>query len=157
MVYQRFMFFLVHLFPLWIQAKEPIHDVKTKKMALSYTSRINPQDLLAVIEGLLAAMRSGDIDKAYQEFTSTEFRERTSLEEFKVLTNQYPSFSSNKLFQFQSFYTENDIATFGGDLLSATGVSIPVEYDLVLENGKWKIYGIQVYQNELSRPLKDNF
>ena len=157
MVAIKILYLMMVAFPLSMQAKEPIHDIKTKKTTLSYTSRIKPQDLLVVIKGQLNALRSKNIEKAYQDFTSIDFRDKISLEDFKKLMNQYTAFSDNKLFQFQSFYTEDDTASFGGDLLSNKGEYISVEYDLVLENGNWKILGIQIYQNELSMPRKESF
>lgn len=135
------------LLPLGINAQELKTGNKTSKEILSHTARINPQLLLGVIENQLKALRDKEIDKAYKDYTSSDFQKQTSLEDFKELIGKFPQLSNNKLFQFQSFYTEDDIASFGGDLLSMEGDFVRVEYDLVMEDGKWKIYGMQIYTN----------
>ncbi len=108
------------------------------------------QPLLALIEEQLAAIRAGKIDKAYQEYTSVEFRKSTSLEQFKQLVNNTAVISKNKSFQFYSFYIENDIATFQGILISSDGANVKVEYDLIQEGDKWKIYGLQLVRPEMT-------
>lgn len=145
------------LFSFLLYGEENGLDIKIKKEELRHTSRINSKQLLEIIDSQLKALRGKEIDKAYQENTSMEFRKKTSLDDFKKLVERFKPFSQNKLFQFQSFYTEDDIATFGGELHSIEGESIPVEYDFIQEDGKWKILGIQIYQNELSLPSQDSF
>jgi hypothetical protein len=142
--------FLCCSIPFLISAKEPNHDIKAKKEALVNTSHINMQELLEIIENHLKAIRAHDIEKAYND-TSIEFRKKVSLEDYKNSISKSKPLSNNKLFQFQSFYTEDDIATFGGELYSIDGEYIPVEYDLILQDGKWKILGIQIYKNEYSQ------
>lgn len=136
--------------PLLAQANGLNQDIKTKKEELAHVSRVNSQLLLDVVNAQLKALRENQLERAYQEFTSMQFKENTSLEAFKELVAKFKALSHNKLFQFQSFYLEDNIATFGGDLQSMEGQSIPVEYDFVLEDGKWKILGIQIYQTEVS-------
>lgn len=148
----KMLFFALFLFSVLLHAKQPANDIKTKKAELKSSWNINSEKLFDVIESQLKALRAKEIDKAYNDYTSTEFRKNTTLESFKAMISKFKSFSNNRLFQSHSFYVENEIATFGGDLLSEEGESIPVEYDFVMENGKWKILGIQIYQNELSLP-----
>lgn len=147
--------FALFLFPFLAHAGAN-NDIQTKKTVLSHTSRITPQPFLDAIDGQLKALRDKEVDKAYNDYSSAEFRKNTTPEEFKQLVAKFKSLSNNKLFQFQSFHVEDDIATLGGDALSADGDSIPVEYDFVLEDGKWKILGIQIYKNELSLPPREN-
>jgi hypothetical protein len=148
---------LITLFiPLLANADEPVNrnDIQTKKTMLSKTSRISPQPLLDVVEGQLKLLRTLEIEKAYNEYTTKEFRNKTSLDDFKKLIAKYKVLANNNLFQFQSFYIEDDIASLGGELHSKDGVTVPVEFDFILEDGQWKIMGIQIYQNELPLPAK---
>lgn len=149
-------FWMLMFCPFTIYA-DSANDIQTKKTELNNTSRISPDPLLEVVDGHLKSLRAKDIDRAYTDYTSKEFQKKTSLEDFKALLSKYKVLSSNKLFQFQSFFIEDNIASLGGDLHSDEGSSIPVEFDFVMEDGKWKIMGIQIYQNELSFPLHDNF
>lgn len=151
----RWFSFLSFFVPVILNASGAANDIKSKKAAYSHVSTINSQQLLDVVDAQLKAIRAKDIDKAYDQYTSAEFRKKTSLDDFKKLIDKFKALSNNKLFQFQSFYLEDDIATFSGDLHSMEGESIPVEYDFVLEDGKWKILGIQIYQTEMALPFQE--
>lgn len=150
MIANKILFFILFLFPLLIGAKEPSKDIKIKRNVILNVSQINIQDLLAVVDAQLKAIRSNEIEKAYNDYTSIEFRKTISLDDFKKIISEIKVLSNNKLFQFQSFYTEDDIATFSGELISVDGTSVQVEYDLVLENDQWKILGIQIYKTSVS-------
>lgn len=128
------------------------NDIRSKKEVLSNTARISPEPFLKVVDEQLAAIRSNELNKAYNDYTSTAFRKNISFEEFKTLVTKYEQLFNNRNFQFSSFYIEDDIATFGGELFSKSGEAISVEYDFVSENDQWKIEGIQIYKNELPVP-----
>lgn len=151
MLFFRVIPLIVILIPLIADAKEP-NDIQTKKSTLEKTTRISPQPLLNVVEDELKLFRTMEIDKAYQDHTTREFRQKTSLAEFKTLVDKYKVLSNSARFQFQSFYVENDIVTLGGELHAKDGVVVPVEFDFVMEDSQWKIMGIQIYQNELPLP-----
>jgi hypothetical protein len=140
------------VFPVLGHAAETNNDIRTKKEVLSHTSRITPEPFLKVVDGQLGAIRSNELSKAYNDYTSTAFRTNISFEEFKTLVAKYQALFNNQNFQFSSFYIDDDIATFGGELFSAKGEAISVEYDFVSENDQWKIEGIQIYKNELPQP-----
>lgn len=113
------------------------------------------QPLLEIIEHLMADLRNKKISEAYADLTSKEFQKTTPLESFKQLVNDYDVLSQNKYFQYQSFYFENNIATFQGLLISKNGVAVQAEFDLVKEEGKWKIFGMQLFKQEMEiiRPV----
>jgi hypothetical protein len=141
---------IVLLFSLAVvHANEPANDIQTKKQSLGNTVRINPQPLLEVIEQHLKMLHNLNIEKAYNDYTATEFRQKVSLDDFKKLVAKYKILSIDNRFQLQSFDVENDIVSLGGELHSKDGTILPVEFDFVMENGKWKIFGIQIYRNEL--------
>lgn len=147
----KFFLFSFFLVPVLASAGE-VNDIKSKKSSLTNTSRITPKPFLEVVEGWLKSLRANDIAKAYTDFTATDFRKQTSLQDFQKLVEKYKVLNNNKLFQFQSFHIENDTVSFGGDLLSEKGETIPVEFDFISEDGNWKILGIQIFKNELSLP-----
>lgn len=150
-------FLFISLFiPLLANADDSVNrnDIQSKKTMLSKTSRISPQPLLDVVEGQLKLLRTLEIEKAYNDYTTKEFRNKTSLDDFKKLIAKYKVLANNNLFQYQSFYVEDDIASLGGELHSIDGVAVPVEFDFILEDGQWKIMGIQIYQNEVPMPAK---
>lgn len=148
-------YLMILLSSFTLNAAEAANDIQTKKRVLDKTTRIDPQPILNVIEKQLNLFRAMKIDNAYHDYTTKEFRQKTSLEDFKKLVAKYKALSHNNLFQFQSFYTENDIATIGGELHSKDGAVVPVEFDFIIEQGEWKILGIQIYQNQLPIPAKE--
>lgn len=152
----RVVLFITLFIPLLANADDSVNknDIQSKKTQLSKTSRINPQPLLDVVEGQLKLLRTLEVEKAYNDYTTKEFRNKTSLEDFKKLIAKYKVLANNNLFQYQSFYIEDDIASLGGELHSVDGVTVPVEFDFILEDGQWKIMGIQIYQNEVPMPAK---
>jgi hypothetical protein len=118
-----------------------IEKIKAEKMQTS-------SQLMPVIDGLLSAVREGNIEKAYQDYTAEDFRKVTSLDQFRQFISKYKVLAKNKTFQFHSLYFEDHIGTFQGALVSVEGEELQTEFDLVLENGKWKILGVQLFKPE---------
>lgn len=154
-IFRSFLFITLFI-PLLAIADDSVNknDIQSKKTLLSKTSRISPQPLLDVVEGQLKLLRTLEVEKAYNDYTTKEFRNKTSLDDFKKLIAKYKVLANNNLFQYQSFYIEDDIASLGGELHSVDGITVPVEFDFILEDGQWKIMGIQIYQNEVPMPAK---
>jgi hypothetical protein len=140
--------------PAFISVEGASNDIQSKKTTLSNTSRISPQPFLEVIDALLKTLREKKVEQGYNNYTSAEFRRKTSLEDFQKMVDKFKALNQNKLFQLQSFFIENDIVSFDGDLNSEGGETIPVELDFIMEDGKWKILGMQIYQNEISLPVQ---
>lgn len=91
----------------------------------------------------LAAIRSGDYEKAYSN-TAKEFQKTTSLEEFKKSISQIPSLKNNKSASFTERNIENNIGTVKGTLESNDGALTPVEFKLIKEDKAWKILVIHI-------------
>lgn len=121
---------------------------RSEKIIKVSDSTINPNPLLTIIEEQLTALRAGNISKAYTEYTSSEFKKITTIDQFKRFVGNFSVLSQNKSFQFNSVNFEKSIATFEGTLISKEGDSLQAEYDLVQEQGKWKILGIQLFKPE---------
>jgi len=127
-------------------------EERSKADEMTVAVHVEIDDLLPVINGQLEALRKGSTEKAYQDFTSRKFRKTTSLEQFNQLVDKYQALSKNRLYQYNSFYVEDGIATFEGNLISEEGESLATEFDLIEENGSWKILGIQVFRQEMAYP-----
>lgn len=112
--------------------------------------------LQQIIEGMLKEVRAGNIEKAYNDYTTETFRKNTTLTQFKKFIEEYKVLSNNKVFQYQSFYVENGVATFGGDFVSNNGEQVTAEVDLVQENGSWKINGIDLIESEPALPPRNS-
>jgi uncharacterized protein DUF4864 len=95
------------------------------------------------------ALQENDINKVYTTYTSTEFKEKTPLNEFQYFIESYPSFSKNKYAFFADVnFTKNHQATIQGILTSATNDILRVQYDLIKENALWKILYIQIIRQK---------
>jgi hypothetical protein len=91
----------------------------------------------------LAAIRAGDIDKAYS-YTSTDFQSDVTKAEFKKFIAKYPELATNVSASFPDRDFNNDQGDLKGSLTLRDGKAIPVEIHLVKEAGVWKILGIEL-------------
>jgi hypothetical protein len=132
----------------WMLSAEEVKEERSDE------KRTDAKHLLEVIEGQLSAVRRSQLEDAYNNFTSEEFKGKTTYENFKEVMDKFAVFKNNKSFQFGSEYFEDGIATLQGSLISSDGEVLQVEYDLVREKGNWKIQGIQLFKPEatVSRP-----
>jgi len=94
-------------------------------------------------EQQLAALRSGDMAKAYS-YTSQEFQNASSLEKFKDFINTVLALKDNESSFFSSRKIEGDTGILEGTLKSKDGAVTPVVYQMVKEKDEWKILNIQV-------------
>ncbi len=114
--------------------EEPNSENYVEATPSSYKVR----DLVAAIEAFLSALRSHDTVKAY-ELTSKEFQYANSQADFDQFFTKHPEFAASKASSFEKEMFNNAIATFSGQLILSETEVMPVEFDLVQEEGKWKI------------------
>lgn len=99
------------------------------------------RDLIAAIEAFLSALRANDMAKAYQ-YTSKEFQYANSQTDFDLFFSKHPAFAQSQASRFEKEVFNNAIATFSGQLILPQNKVMPVEFDLVQEDGHWKILHI---------------
>lgn len=108
--------------------------------------------LVDVIDHQLTMLRQGDIDQAYELYTSKDFQSQTSLDQFRHFIKAYPVLQHNQAAHFNQRTIKDRIAVLKGNLISDEHHSIPIEYRLVKEEGKWKILSIRLLQPNNLRP-----
>jgi hypothetical protein len=101
-------------------------------------------DLVNTIEGQLTAIRGGDLSKAYYAYTSRDFQRATPAQSFEKFVAAHPGLKNNQVANFSNLSFKNDVGTFQGSLTSADQEIVNVEYDLVYEDGKWRILSVQL-------------
>lgn len=108
-------------------------------------SAFNTADLVNAIESQLAALRSGDLSRAYYAYTAKEFQRSTPITAFEKFVQAHPALAENEAANFTNLAFKNDIGTFQGLLTSTQGVMNKAEFDLIYEGGKWRVLSIQLF------------
>lgn len=90
-------------------------------------------------------VRQHDFKQAYDQYTSQEFKQTTSFKDFEEFIKENPSFINNKTVELNRLSFDNNIATMTGVLKTEDGKAFVAEYDLLQENGDWKIFHIKVF------------
>lgn len=97
-----------------------------------------------VIMQQLEQIRKKNILEAYHNYTSEGFQKATSLKEFETFINEQPAYNANSSANLVKLNFNNNIGTYEGTLTSKDGRVYAVEYDLIYQDGKWKILHIQI-------------
>jgi len=97
-----------------------------------------------VILAQLNAIKGLDSSKAYYAYSTADFQDMIPLETFKLFVRKNRVFSHNDTFAMQGLTFSGIVATVKGTLTSIDGVQAHVQYDLIQENGKWKIRKIEL-------------
>jgi hypothetical protein len=91
----------------------------------------------------LSALKSGNIESAYN-MTSKAFQQTTSMDNYKSFVEKYPILKNYKSVSFTERKIENGSGYLAGIIESADGSQMKIEYQLVKEDGKWKIQAMQL-------------
>lgn len=91
----------------------------------------------------LAAIRSGDLEKAYS-YTSKQFKEATSYDAFREFIDQVPALKDNESSTFTSQSIDNNEGVISGTVRSHEGTVTSIEYLLIYEDKAWRIEGIRI-------------
>lgn len=115
------------------------------------------ETLVDVADKQLETLRKGEVEKAYQDYTSKSFRDATSLDEFKEFVNKYPILLQNQHVLFSQRAIKDHISILRGKLSTNDGLSTPIEYRLIKEDGKWKILSVRLLkvQSQDSKKRKE--
>lgn len=119
-------------------------QVASKTASLEKPTAFDTKDLADAIEGQLDAMRSKDISKAYYAYTSREFQKSTPSQDFEAFVKGHDVLNKNKIANFTNLSFKNGIGTFEGSLTSTNNKTSLVDYDLIFEDGQWRILSIQL-------------
>ncbi len=102
----------------------------------------NPETLVPPVRKFLDALAALKVDKAYQ-LTSKEFRDSTTIENFKKFVNTYPALNKRELIDIKRGKIENGAGTLFVNLHDQNGVT-ELEFHLGFFEGEWMIWGIEV-------------
>lgn len=113
------------------------------------------ESLVDVVDHQLGAFRDKDFVKAYS-YTSKDFQETTTLDQLRHFTEAYPIFLNSQAAHFAKRSIKDDVGILRGNLTSQDLLKIPVEYQLVKEENKWKILSIRLLQPGIGPQVFDS-
>lgn len=102
----------------------------------------------------LLNIKAGNIDKAYS-MTTKAFQNETSLEQFKALVNQFPVLNDFKEVTFWERKVENNTGYLSGTIESNSGAKMKLEFQLIKEDGKWKIQAMRLSEVGMEAPTTE--
>jgi|GEM_PF-6607145 len=109
------------------------------------TLEFDEKELQTLIQKQLNTIRKGNIKDAYETYTSQEFKEATSYPNFEAFIQKSSLFSKNTGITFDKLTFEENVGTYTTTLTGEDKATGLAEYDLVDEEGQWKIVQIRIY------------
>jgi hypothetical protein len=111
--------------------------------------------LKSAVYSIMSEIRTGNLKKAYEDHTSSDFRTTTTFHDFENFIKENPSFSQNQTVELDDLTFDNNIASITGTLKDAESKKYSAEYNLVEENGQWKIFHVRVWPQDPNLQLGD--
>ncbi|MEM1282829.1 MAG: DUF4864 domain-containing protein [Chlamydiota bacterium] len=108
------------------------------------TMPFDTSKFLQAIDDHVLSLREKNIPKAYYKYTTNEFQENTSLEEFTALVNRYAPLFDNQSIKLSAMQFYEEVAQYTGVITAASGESLTVEYQLTKSDREWKILGLKL-------------
>jgi hypothetical protein len=114
----------------------------------------NSDDLALAIKGFLDTLHDRNINKAYEQFGSEDFKNATTFKEFEKFISEYPIFANSISFELSKISFVKGVGTYTAKLSMPNHDIFPIDFDMVQKEGKWKILHIQVYSPILAPKKK---
>ncbi|HRD56185.1 MAG TPA: DUF4864 domain-containing protein [Parachlamydiaceae bacterium] len=140
---QLILLFSLSLFCPLFSGSEGLEDLG-KRLSLSPPKQGDFDPILEVVQEEFNALKFHNFEKAYFFYTSKEFKKKTSLKEFILFIKSNSVLLNNQSLLVQDIKIDREIAYYKGVATSLSGVSRKINFQLVLEDGRWKILGIQL-------------
>lgn len=92
-----------------------------------------------IIQNQLLELRHQDFHNVYSQYTSSFYRNKNSFSDFEKYILDHPEFTLSRSTEFNRLLSNENHATVLGTLTSFDYQNSPMRYELVRENGSWKI------------------
>ncbi|CEG58427.1 DUF4864 domain-containing protein [Legionella fallonii] len=99
--------------------------------------------LVTIVNNQLTALQKGQMEQAYS-YTTQSYQKNNSINAFKNFVYSYPVLFNNTGANFPTRRMVGNNGYVSGILTGKDGAKIPISYQLIKENGQWKIINIQV-------------
>lgn len=125
------------------EAKETA-ATKTPKQSATTTAH-KDREVYRVLNEFMQALRKGSVARAYQAYTSDDFRRITNLETFTGFIAQYPSLNRNRTTENLSIVYDKNIASVTVSVTSSEHKDNVAVFSFAYEAGHWRIMSIKIY------------
>lgn len=99
-----------------------------------------------VMQAQLAAIKADNIAQAY-EYTSQEFKDKTSLDQFKEFLSQYPIFKDYTSISYNMREIENNAGLIDATFYGPDDTKQRVRFLFIHRDDAWKIVGFSLIQD----------
>lgn len=103
----------------------------------------NPASMNKIIEDQLESLKEGKIIKAYEEFSSSQFKTQTPLNTFRRFLREFPVLSNYSDVKFRDPYVEKGTGRVEVDISGENAVTT-FQYTMGIENNQWKIWNMEL-------------
>lgn len=125
-----------------IKVERQVHGAAEQGPSATGTHQAVPafdsKPLADAVNEVMNEIRSGDISKAYDN-TSKDFKKISPFKEFDEFVKEQHGFYDNATVEIGELSFDNNIATLGARLKTKDGQTANVEFDLIYEDGSWKV------------------
>lgn len=125
-------------------AAEPA-AIKTPGSSAATTTAHKDREVYRVLNEFMQALRKGSVARAYQAYTSDNFRRITDLETFTGFIAQYPSLNRNRTAENLSIVYDKNIASVTVSVMSSELKDNVAVFSFAYEAGHWRIMSIKIY------------
>ena len=132
-----------------VEAKSDVNKTTARIVTGGGGDDFDVKPLKQVISDQLAAIRSGDIRKAYDQYTSKDFKKFSPFTEFEGFVKGQTGYFDNTSVDIGDLEFDNNIATFQVVLGAPSGKKVKVGYDLVFEDNAWKVVHLDVIEDRM--------
>jgi len=113
-------------------------------VGLGAYSYFHSQDhIVEPLNKTLEALNKGEINIAYEKYTSKVFKNNTKLAEFTELIEGSPQIFKSKSADFDKVVVRNNQATVSGTITGQDDTVTPLVFNLVYEKDHWLILGFR--------------
>lgn len=120
---------------------DAVHDLENRYL-LHPPSKDDYAPIIETVEDQLAAIRVHDYDRAYFFYTSDAFRKRTTYLDFQRFIQGNQVLTNNKSIMQTMVSSDKNYGYYRGVITANDGTIRTIQYQLVIENGSWKIQSI---------------
>lgn len=103
------------------------------------TKHVKMREMVDIIHSFLDALKHQEYRLAFQQWTSEDFKKNNSDKDLQFFVENHPELIKSNSSTFERLIFNNSIATLSGSLILPGHRVLPVEFDLIEEEGKWKI------------------